>query len=74
MSMDVRTADRDSLVDINDITIDLNQPKEQRLESYLEQVKNPYLFKCGDYVVRIKFAKTQATLQDRLIAYARSAT
>lgn len=70
----LKTVDRSTLVDINDVTIDLNQPKEQRMESYLRQIGNPYLFKCGDYVVHIKFAETKATFQDKLAAYARSAT
>lgn len=74
MSKTLKTVDRSTLVDINDVTIDLNQPKEQRVQRYLEQIGNPYLFKCGECVVSTRFAKTNATLQDRLVAYARSAT
>lgn len=63
-----------ALVDINDVTIDMNQPKEQRMSSYLEQIKNPYQFRCGDYTVKIRFSDTSATLQDKLVAYASSIT
>lgn len=72
--MNIKTVDPNTLIDINDVTIDMNQPKEQRLSSYLNQIKNPYLFRCGEYVVRLKFAQTEATLKDKLNAYVRSTT
>ena len=37
----------DSLVDIRDVKIDRSQPVEERMKSYVEQIKNPYLFKVG---------------------------
>ena len=41
----------DSLVDIRDVKIDRSQPVEERMKSYVEQIKNPYLFKVGNTVV-----------------------
>ena len=40
-----------SLVDIRDVKIDRTQPVEERMKSYVEQIKNPYLFKVGNTVV-----------------------
>ena len=38
----------ESLVDINDISVDKNLPKSERIKEYIRQIKNPYCFKCGD--------------------------
>ena len=53
-----------SLVDIRDVKIDCSQPVEERVRSYVEQIKNPYLFKVGSTVVRVSYANTQATIND----------
>jgi hypothetical protein len=53
-----------SLVDIRDVKIDRRLPLEERVRSYVQQVKNPYLVKVGDVVVRIVYANTQDTLND----------
>ena len=53
-----------SLVDIRDVKIDCSQPVEERVRSYIEQIKNPYLFKVGSTVVRVSYANTQATIND----------
>ena len=57
----------DSLVDIRDVTIDRSQPVEERMKSYVEQIKNPYLFKVGNTVVRVSYANTQATINDNFV-------
>ena len=62
-----RNALLDSLVDIRDVKIDRSQPVEERMKSYVEQIKNPYLFKVGNTVVRVSYANTQATINDNFI-------
>ena len=57
----------DSLVDIRDVKIDRTQPVEERMKSYVEQIKNPYLFKAGNTVVRVSYANTQATINDNFV-------
>lgn len=57
----------DSLVDIRDVKIDRTQPVEERMKSYVEQIKNPYLFKVGNTVVRVSYANTQATINDNFV-------
>ncbi len=56
-----------SLVDIRDVKIDRTLPVEDRIKSYVAQVKNPYLFKVGKTVVRVSYANTQATINDNFI-------
>ena len=57
----------DSLVDIRSVKIDPAQPVDERMRSYVEQIKNPYMFKVGDTVVRVSYANTQATINDNFI-------
>lgn len=57
----------DSLVDIRSVKIDPAQPVEERMKSYIEQIKNPYLFKVGSTVVRVSYADTQATINDNFV-------
>ena len=67
--IDVRTVDPDTLVDINDVTINTSLPREERLTDYISQIGNPYCFRCGKTVVKIGFADTEASLEDRLEGY-----
>lgn len=53
-----------SPVDIRDVEIDKTLPIEERMKSYVEQIKNPYMFKVGDTIVRVSYANTQETLND----------
>ena len=57
----------DSLVDIRDDKIDRSMSVEDRMKSYVEQIKNPYMFKVGNTVVRVSYANTQATINDNFV-------
>lgn len=35
----------DTLVDINDISVNKDLPKPERIKEYIRQIKNPYCFK-----------------------------
>lgn len=65
-SVDLHTIDPNSLVDIRKIKIEESAPKEQRIESYLKQVKNPYCFKVGKVVVKVSFTEGGGTFQEHL--------
>ena len=41
-----------SLVDIRDVTVDKELPREERITEFVRQIKNPYRFKCGRFTVR----------------------
>ena len=47
--------DLSELVDIRDVVIDRTLPVEERIKSYVEQIKNPYCFKVGDVKVEALF-------------------
>ena len=42
---------------------------EERIKDFLEQVGNPYCFNCGDYIVKVGFTDTSATLTGCLKEY-----
>ena len=56
----------DGLVDIRDIHIDTTLPVEEKLKSYIEQIKNPYRYRVGDIVVNITFADTNRNFTEAL--------
>ena len=58
------TADMSGLVDIRDVKVDRRLPVEDRIRSYVEQVKDPYCFRVGDVKVRVSFASNGRTLND----------
>lgn len=67
--VDVSTVDRDTLMDIRDVQVDRTLPRGQRFADFLRQIGNPYCYRCGKAVVKISFADTDATLEDRLEHY-----
>lgn len=68
-NVDIQSIERESLVDINEVRIDGKLPREQRLAEFIRQIGNPYCYRCGKVVVKVSFADTDATLEDRLEHY-----
>ena len=71
-NVDIRKVDRESLRDIRDVQVNTNLPKRERVLDFIRQIGNPYCFRHGKYVVKVCFSDTDATLEDRMIAYIRS--
>ena len=57
----------EELVDIRKVQIDRTLSSEERIKSFVEQIKNPYQFKVGNTVVTVSFANTQNTITDNFI-------
>ena len=68
-SVDPRTVDRSTLRDIQSVKIDTSQPKETRIQDYVRQIGNPYCYLHGKYVVKVSFADSGPTLEDKLASY-----
>ena len=64
--------DIDSLVDIRNVKIDTTLPIPERIQSYIEQVKNPYYFRVGDVAVHVSYSENGPTLQEILEGYLRT--
>lgn len=71
-AVDIRTVNRADLVDIRDVEIDRSLSKEDRIRSFISQIKNPYCFKCGDIIVKTSFIDTDVTLEERMEHYLRT--
>lgn len=56
----------DELVDIREISVDKDLPKEERIAAFIHQIKNPYRFRCGEFVVNACFAGNGVTLEECL--------
>ena len=67
--MDIREADAEKLADILEIEIDRNLSDTEKKREFIRQIGNPYLYRQGEYVVKLSFADTDATLTDRLKEY-----
>lgn len=61
----------EDLIDLKDIRIDDNKPITERMRDYLDQIKDPYLFRVGDIVVKVKFT-SEESLQTKIEEMMRS--
>ncbi len=68
-SVDITQVDRSTLSDIRNIHIDPAMPTAEKMQSYLEQIVNPYCFLCGDTPVKIRFVSESKTLKQSLCDY-----
>lgn len=73
-TFDYTNVDITRLKDIKEIKIDLKSPREKRIESFLNQIENPYCYRDGDIIVSIGYADTEVSIEDRLRAYASGLT
>ena len=56
-NMSIDEVDESELVDINDVDIRMDLPPKERLKHSFSQVKNPFFFKVGKYVVKSTFSE-----------------
>ena len=59
-------ANAEPLVDINDVSVDKNLPKHERIAEFVRQIKNPHRFKCGKFTIITKYADNGVSLEERL--------
>jgi len=64
--VDMITVDRNSLVDISQVSIKNNGTQIDRMREIFSQIKNPYVYKSGCWVVGVGFSGTTTTLEDKM--------
>lgn len=69
--VDIRTVDISELTDLRDIEIDTSQPVEKKLTAFARQTKNVYVNRIGEYVVKVRFQESGATIDDKMAEYLR---
>ena len=70
-AVDIRTVDINTLTDIRDVKIDTKLPVEEKLASFARQTNNIYVHRMGDYVVKVRFQKEGAGIDDKMEEYLR---
>ena len=60
---------KETLTDIRDVNINENLPLFERALDFINQIKNPYVFRYKDTVVRINFPQTNISFEDRMKSY-----
>ena len=53
--VDIRTVDKNDLVDIDSVKIRTELPILERTIDYIKQIKNPYCYKMKDIVIKVSF-------------------
>ena len=71
-TVDPGTVDRSTLKDIRDVQVNTALPRKERILDFIRQIGNPYCYCHGDYVVKVGFADTDVTLEERMLAYVRT--
>lgn len=66
----IRSINRMDLRDIREVKIDPALSKNERIQSFISQIGNPYCYLDGEIVVSISYADTDVSLEDRLKSYA----
>lgn len=67
--IDIRTVSPENLIDINDVTVDITRPIEERVVEFVNKIGNPYCFRCGKLIVQVEHIKTEKTINDCLKEY-----
>lgn len=53
----IHTPEADRLADIRDVSVNKDLPREERIAEFVRQIRDPYHFKCGGFVVRASFPR-----------------
>lgn len=62
-AVDIRSVDKNQLVDLDSVHIDESKPVPERIESFLKQIQNPYCFRIGDVAVKVNYQSGGPTFQ-----------
>lgn len=66
---------REELSDAGEVVIDPSKSRSQRVQSFLEQIKNPFAQNVGEYILQIGYMEgAQDSLDDRMVLLARKQT
>lgn len=67
-----KKAEQETLVERSTVKLDPGLSREERILSFIEQIKNPYCYLDDGVVVKISFMDTDVTLEERMKEYVRN--
>lgn len=65
-NINLRTVNPNTLADIDNVKVNTDLPREERIADFVRQIKNPYCYKCGKFIVKAQFAEDGASFEDCL--------
>lgn len=65
----IKDIDTSVLINVEEVEINHTLPATDRMVDYLEKIKNPYCFLCGEIPVKICFVEKEIGLGERLKDY-----
>ena len=68
-NIDIKDVALDELIDIRNIEIDESKCVEEKICDFIEQIKNPYIFKVDDIIVKVNFNNDGPTFQEKFQNY-----
>ena len=68
-NIDIMSVDPSTLKDIQNVKIDVNLPKTERMKQYIKQIINPYYCICDDIIVKVNNIETTKTIDDVLKSF-----
>lgn len=70
--IDIRSLNREDLIDIRNLVIDESMNVSDRVHSFLQQVKNPFTQKFGDYILVVGYDEdSKETIDDKMVCLAK---
>ena len=63
---DFLSVSADSLVDIKDVDVGKELNKKDRIKEFVRQIKNPFCYRCGEFIVSAKFTNNGLSFEDCL--------
>ena len=70
-ALDIKEADISLLSDLKDIKIDESAPVKEKINSFAEQTGNIYVNRIGDYIVKVSYQESGASIDEKLEQYIR---
>ncbi len=67
--IDLNHVNKSTLVDRSVVKVNPDVSREERISSYIEQIKNPYCYLDGNTVVKISFSNSDTTMEDCIANY-----
>ena len=67
-NIDIEQCEADQLVDLRSVSVDKSLSVPERMRSFVDQVKNPYLFKVDDIAVKVEFSSGKS-FEDSLLSF-----
>lgn len=67
--VDIQTVDIDTLTDLQEIEIDEKAPVEEKMAALMRQTSNLYVYRVGDYAVKICYQEDGPTIDEKMEEY-----